>query len=265
MNRVNQTFERLSQASRKALMPFVCAGHPAIDSLPEVLSGCERGGASIIEVGIPFSDPIADGPVIAAAMHEALRSGITPGRVFEQVAAARASVEAALVAMVSVSIVSRMGGPLGFVREAVAAGFDGFIFPDAPLEESGPLIDAARECGATLSLLVAPTTRVERVSQIATASTGFVYVLARAGLTGERGDAPNVGGLVQAVRRATSTPIVCGFGVSTPEQARHVAAHADGVIVGSALVRRLAEAAQQGEEPGAAAERIVRSFVDGVA
>lgn len=265
MNRVNQTFERLSQSGRKALMPFVCAGHPGADSLPQILGGCERGGASIIEVGIPFSDPIADGPVIAAAMHEALQSGITPHRVFEQVAAARASIEAALVAMVSASIVSRLGGPMGFVREAVAAGFDGFIFPDAPLEESGALIDATRECGATLSLLVAPTTRTERVAQIATASTGFVYVLARAGLTGERGDTPNVGGLIQAVRRATSTPIVCGFGVSSPEQARQVAAHADGVIVGSAVVRRLAEAVQNGEDPGTAAERIVRSFVDGMA
>lgn len=243
-------------------MPFVCAGHPVPASLAEILQGCERGGASVIEVGIPFSDPIADGPVIAAAMHESLRAGITPHKVFEQVAEARSLVKAAIVAMVSVSIVSRMGGPAGFVREAVTAGFDGFIFPDAPLEEAGPLIDAARACDARLSLLIAPTTRPERLEAIAAASTGFVYVVARAGLTGERGDAPNVSGLIQAVRRATTTPIVCGFGVSTPEQARHVAAYADGVIVGSAVVRQLAEAVRGGEGPGIAAERIVRSFAD---
>lgn len=265
MNRVQKAFESLAQSGRKALMPFVCAGHPGIDALPQLLQGCERGGATIIEVGIPFSDPIADGPVIAAAMHEALSAGITPGAIFEQVSRSRAAVNAAIVAMVSVSIVARLGGPASFVREATAAGFDGFIFPDAPLEESEPLISAAADAGATLSLLVAPTTRPERIARIAGASTGFVYVLARAGLTGERGEAPNVAGLVQAVRRVTATPIVCGFGVSTPEQVRQVAAHADGVIVGSALVRQLSESRDRGEGPGPAAERIVRELATGLA
>ncbi len=264
MNRIDHVFESLRASGRRALMPFVCAGHPGRDSLPDVLSGCERGGASIIEVGIPFSDPIADGPVIAAAMHNALRQGMTPAIAFEQVREIRGSLACALVAMVSVSIVRRMGGSADFVREAVAAGFDGFIFPDAPLEEAGPLIEACRSEGAALSLLVAPTTRPERLAAIANASKGFVYVLARAGITGERADAADVAGLVQAVRRATSVPVVCGFGVGTAQQVHEVAMHADGVIVGSALVRQLSEATGAGESPGAAAERIVAELAAGL-
>lgn len=264
MNRIDQVFDSLRANGRRALMPFVCAGHPSRDALPEVLAGCERGGASIIEVGVPFSDPIADGPVIAAAMHGALREGMTPSLLFEQVRSVRDSLSSALVAMVSVSIVRRLGGSTGFVREAVAAGFDGFIFPDAPLEEAEPLIEACKSEGARLSLLVAPTTRPERLAAIASASTGFVYVLARAGLTGERSDAPDVAGVVQAVRRATSTPVVCGFGVGTAQQVRQVAEHADGVIVGSALVRRLSEAVSNGESPGSAAERIVAELAAGL-
>lgn len=249
MSRIDQIFAEHVGAGRRTLMPFVCAGFPHPDALLEVLPALDEGGAGVIEVGFPFSDPIADGPVIAAAMHQALLQGITPERVFEQVAAVRGRIRAGLVAMVSVSIVFRTGGVRGFVSRAVGAGFDGFIFPDVPLEESGELLEACREAGASCSLLVAPTSGAERAARIAQASSGFVYVMARAGVTGERGEAPRVGPMVQAVRRATRLPVACGFGVSTAEHVREVTRHADAAIVGSALVRRLGEA---GLEPGAA-------------
>ncbi|QYK49229.1 MAG: tryptophan synthase subunit alpha [Phycisphaeraceae bacterium] len=264
MNRVAEVFRGLRESNQKAIMPFLVAGDPSVDSLPGVLRGCERGGASVIEVGIPFSDPIADGPVIAAAMHRALQRGMTPATVFEQIAGVRAEIRAAIVVMVSVSIVTRLGGSERFVRQAAEAGVDGFIFPDAPLEESEQLLGAARDAGVAVSLLVSPTTRPERLAQIAQACTGFVYVLARAGLTGERSDAPSVGGVVGAVRRATPTPVVCGFGVSTADHVREVSRHADGVIVGSAIVRRLAEIESAGESVEMACERLVREFASGL-
>lgn len=264
MNRVSQAFRGLQESNQKAIMPFLVAGDPAVDSLPGALKGCERGGASVIEVGIPFSDPIADGPVIAAAMHRALQRGVTPAMVFEQIAGVRAEIRAAIVVMVSVSIVTRLGGGVRFVRQAAEAGVDGFIFPDAPLEESEQLLGAARDAGVAVSLLVSPTTRPERLVQIAQACTGFVYVLARAGLTGERSDAPSVGGVVGAVRRATQTPVVCGFGVSTADHVREVSRYADGVIVGSAIVRRLAELGSTGEPVEMACERLVREFASGL-
>lgn len=245
-------------------MPFLCGGHPNRGDLARLIPAIEGAGASVIEVGIPFSDPIADGPTIAAAMHEALQAGATPGTVLEEIAGVRARTGVGLVAMVSVSIVHRMGGPRGFVRQATQAGFDGFIFPDAPLEESGGLLDAAREAGASASLLVAPTTPMSRAAEIARASTGFVYVLARSGITGEQSQAPDVGARVRALREVTDLPIACGFGVSSREHVRSVVAHADAAIVGSALVRRISEAAKAGRDPVVDAKVFVGQLVSGL-
>ncbi len=245
-------------------MPFVCGGHPSPGSTAAVLPALERAGASIVEIGIPFSDPIADGPVIAAAMHDAIEAGVTPTSLFSEIESVRSRVELGLVAMVSVSIVFRLGGPDAFVSRAARAGFDGFIFPDAPLEESSELLAAAADAGCTASLLVAPTTGAKRVEKIVNACTGFVYLLARSGITGERADAPQVGPAVASIRQSTDLPIACGFGIATPE---HVAAvtdpkgGADAAIVGSALVRRMNEAADPIEE----AEQFVRYLASGLA
>lgn len=251
-------------------MPFICGGHPANmppqDAVPItalLLPALERAGASIVEVGIPFSDPIADGPVIAAAMHEALRHGATPLAVFDQVASVRAELSIGLVAMCSISIVHRLGGAAGFCRQAAAAGFDGLIVPDIPLEESGEIREAAAGAGLRLSLLIAPTTPPARAAQIARASTGFVYLLARTGITGERQEAPQVAGLVRTIQDATDLPIACGFGISTPEHVRAVVREggADAAIVGSALVRRMGQAG----DPIAEAERFIRELAGGLA
>jgi tryptophan synthase alpha chain len=250
MNRIDRVFEDLHAGGRKGLMPFVCGGHPRPGVLPALLQALERGGASIVEIGIPFSDPIADGPVIASAMHSALGQGVTPRSVFDEVRSVRDRVSLGLVAMVSVSIVYGMGGPEAFAASASEAGFDGFIFPDAPLEESDGLLQAARSAGLTASLLVAPTTGAERARAIATRCTGFVYLLARSGITGEREAAPDIAAQVRVIREATDLPIACGFGISTAEQVRAVVSEADAAIVGSALVRRLSEA----EDPSGEAE-----------
>ncbi|MEO0484250.1 MAG: tryptophan synthase subunit alpha, partial [Planctomycetota bacterium] len=225
--RIERIFVEHRAAGTRALMPFVCAGRPSLESLGDLLVALEEAGASIVEIGIPFSDPIADGPVIASAMHEALVAGVTPEGVFEAVAAARDRVKLGLVAMVSVSLVQRAGGPGAFVERAAEAGFDGFIFPDAPLEESDELVAAADAHGLTCSLLVSPSTPPERARAIAERCSGFVYLLARSGITGERSEAPEVEAPVQAIREVAQTPIAVGFGISTAEHVRSVVAHAD--------------------------------------
>jgi len=247
-------------------MPFVCAEYPRQGITAEILPALERAGASIVEVGIPFSDPIADGPVIAAAMHEALKCRVTPMEVFDQVAQVRGKVGLGLVAMCSVSIVQRMGGPGGFCKQAAAAGFDGVLVPDAPLEEAGPIAAEARAAGLTASLLIAPTTPVERIRAIAAVSTGFLYLLARTGITGEREDAPRVAAMVKQVRGVTDLPIACGFGISKAEHVKAVVGEggADAAIVGSALVRRMGEAAAAGKDPVAAAEAFTRELAAGL-
>lgn len=260
MNGLERISGRLGADRGRAIMPFVCAGYPRPGRLGELLKGLEAAGASVIEIGIPFSDPIADGPVIAAAMHEALACGITPTGVLAEVAAVRDEVSLGLVAMVSMSLVERLGGAAGFIPRAASSGFDGFIIPDAPLEESGGLREAAARAGCSLSLLVAPTTPLERVGAIVEACSGFVYLLARAGLTGERGDLPEIGERVQAIRRLSRLPIACGFGISTPAQVRAVLEQADAAIVGSAIVRKMGEAARTGGDPVAAGCAFVRAL-----
>lgn len=263
MNRIIEIFKRAKESNHPVLLPFVCAGSPTVGSLVELLPALQSGGASIVEIGFPYSDPVADGPVIAAAMHTAIEDGMNPDLIFEQVASIREELNIGLVAMVSTSIVIALGGPDAFCKRASEAGFDGCIFPDLAFDESEPYTKACKDHDLTNSMLISPSTPEERAVAISKASTGFVYMLARSGITGERSDIPDVGDRVRELRKKSPTPIACGFGISNAEQVRAVTQHADGAIVGSALVRRLSDAKPNGKDPAQEAEAFLMELSAG--
>jgi tryptophan synthase alpha chain len=241
-------FTTLHTQSRAALAPFVTAGDPDMETTLAVLESLDRAGASLCELGVPYSDPIADGPVIQSSYTRALAAGFTLERLFELSRQATQRVKMPILAMASYSLIYRRGIDR-FVADAKAAGLTGFVVPDLPIEESDQLDAACRQAGLALVRLVTPTTPPERAEAIARKSTGFLYCVSVAGVTGARTDLP--AGLIERVewlRTKTDVPILVGFGISSPEQARAVAAVADGVIVGSAVVRHLAEAANQPRE-----------------
>ena len=254
MNRIDALFARLKREGRPALMPFLTAGDPDLATTAALISEMIRRGADMVEVGIPYSDPIADGPVIAASYTRALRAGVKLSRIFETFRTLRAedtqgpSGVAPLVAMISYAIIHRQG-PDRFLREAVTAGFDGLIVPDLPVEESDSLCRLATAMDLRLIQLVTPTTPRERALAIARSTTGFIYYVSVAGITGERRSLPpELAENVAWLRSQTDLPICIGFGIGTPEQIRELAPVADGLIVGSALVRRLADASSRRRE-----------------
>lgn len=268
MSRTDDNFAQLRAASQRTVIPFLCGGWPRRGSTAagiRAVAGSKGGaGAQIVEIGIPFSDPVADGPVIAGAMHEALERGATVAGLLEEIAEARPETDAALIAMVSYSIVHRIG-LRRFVGDCRQAGFDGFIFPDLALEESAEAAAVVRDAGASLSMLIAPNTPRERAAALAAGSSGFCYLLARAGVTGQgrpagagegRGEPADLAGRIALLRDATDLPIACGFGISTPAQVAAVTAHADAAIVGSAIVAAMREADAAGEDPAAAAAQL---------
>ncbi len=262
MNRIDRIFKELRASGRKALMPFLTAGDPDLATTGALLGAIDAAGASVCELGIPFSDPIADGPVIQASMHYALQKQLRTGQILEMVAQQRAQLNVGLVAMVSYSIVHRLGTS-SFMKDAATAGFDGMIVPDLPVEASDALCDAAGAAGLTCSFLIAPTTPLERAQQLAKASSGFVYMLARGGLTGERAELPQqLPQRVQQMRDVTDLPITVGFGISTPQQVRTVVSVADAAIVGSAIMRRVADNRDQDSQQVVAT---VRAFVEELA
>lgn len=241
-------------------MPFLTGGFPDLDVTRRTLLGMGEAGASIVEIGFPYSDPIADGPVIASSMHEALQSGLRINDLFETVASVRDEVSIGLVAMVSESIIERFEMKT-FVAEAAAAGFDGLIVPDMDLARTASLAALTDEHDLSLTFLIAPTTSPERCRRIAEACRGFIYLLAQSGLTGERDQAPEIQRQVELVRSCSDLPIAAGFGISTPEHVRQVITQADAAIVGSALVRRMSGA----KDPAQAALDFTRELASGLA
>jgi tryptophan synthase alpha chain len=245
-------------AGRKAVAPFVTAGDPDPATSVAVLEALDRAGASLCELGVPYSDPIADGPVIQASYTRALGSGITLEKVFGVAREATARVTMPILAMASYSLVFRRGIDR-FVADAVAAGLAGFVVPDLPVEESDDLDGACRAAGLALVRLVTPTTPPARAAAIAAKSTGFLYCVSVAGVTGARTELPP--GLIDRVkwlRTQTDVPILVGFGISAADQVKAVCEVADGAIVGSALVRLVAEQAPAGP---AALASAVEKFV----
>ncbi len=256
---VQQALVACRASGGRAIAPFVTVGDPDLDTTLAVLEAVDRAGATLCELGVPYSDPIADGPVIQASYTRALAAGMSLDKLFDLVSRSRATVRMPLLAMASYSLIFRVGID-AFVARAVTSGLSGFVVPDLPLEESDELDAACRDAGLALVRLVTPTTPPERAEQIARRSTGFLYCVSVAGVTGERTALP--AGLIDRVawlRERTEVPILVGFGIASPEQAREVAQVADGVIVGSAVVRQLEQAAAgQGV---AAVERFVGELV----
>lgn len=226
-------------APRIGLVPFIPAGYPDLETTLTALPAMEQAGACAIEIGLPFSDPIADGPVIQEAYVAALAKKIRVADVFATVAAARLRVNVPLVAMVSYSVVYRLGLNR-FVKEAKSAGFDGLILPDLPPPEAQGVSDAVRAGGLDTILLVAPTTTTARRREIARLSSGFVYYLSVSGITGERDQLPpDLEKNVRELKELTDRPICVGFGISKARHVRQLAGIADGAIVGSGVVRRM--------------------------
>jgi tryptophan synthase alpha chain len=244
MKRLESTFVDLRKESRAALMPYLPLGFPWLGVSRELIRTAAQAGADIIELGMPFSDPLADGPVIQQATQVALQNGMTVARCLEMIRTAReAGITLPLVLMGYYNPILRFG--VGrFVREATEAGADGLIVPDLPPEESGELDQACEVNSLDLIFLAAPTSTDERLRKIASISRGFVYLVSLTGVTGARDSLPfGLEDLAARVRAVTSKPVCVGFGISSADAARRVAKIADGVIVGSALVSRIGDPA----------------------
>ena len=242
-NRVVKAFAELRSDGRKTVVPFITAGHPDLETTRALLDDFEARRLKVCELGIPFSDPIADGPTIQASYTEALEDGVTSSKILAVVEAYRADGgQLALVAMVSYSIVYRHDVEQ-YLTELAEAGFDGLIVPDLPLEEAPALEKAAADRGLANVMLIAPTTPSKRRLEIAKHSRGFIYFISVAGITGERDKLPpETTQAVAELRRHTDTPVCVGFGIAKPQQVAEVCKAADGAIVGSAIVHRLSDA-----------------------
>lgn len=252
MSQLTEMFGKLRESGRKALMPYFMGGYPDRAAFERLLLMAQDVGADAIEVGIPFSDPLADGPTIQEAGQKALAGGATPGSVLDTIANLRGELRIPVAVMTYVNPVLRIG-PERFADQAGQAGVCGLIVPDLPPEESASIRDAAAECGIDLIQFVAPTTPDKRIARIAKSATGFIYLVSVTGVTGERPDEQfDLAGQIARVHSHTSLPLCVGFGISTPRQAADVSRIADGVIVGSALIKAMAS--QPGDPVGAAAE-----------
>ncbi len=236
MDRLASTFARTRQAGRAAFVAYLCAGDPDFDTSLAACRAVVEGGADVLELGVPFSDPLADGLTNQLAAQRALESGMTVARVLELVRRLRAVTEVPIVFYTYYNLVFAHGVDAS-VRSAREAGADGMLVLDLPPEESGEFREACARHGLATVCIVAPTTPESRLARICAAATGFIYYVSREGVTGERRElATDIPEAVARIRRHTALPVVVGFGISTPEQVRAVGRAADGVVVGSALV-----------------------------
>ena len=229
---------RTAEAFRngKALIPFITCGDPSLDVTEKIVYAMADAGADLIELGVPFSDPTAEGPVIQAANVRALSGGVTTDRVFDMVERIRKKTDIPMVFMTYANVVFSYGAER-FVKRAAETGMDGIILPDVPFEEKEEFDSVCRKYGLDFISLIAPTSH-ERISMIAKEASGFVYCVSSLGVTGMRSDiTTDIGAMVKLVKAVNDIPCAVGFGISTPEQAKDMAGKSDGAIVGSAIVR----------------------------
>ncbi len=235
MSRIENAFQ-----GKKAFIPFVTGGDPTLDITEQLLYAMEEAGADLIEIGIPFSDPIAEGVVIQEANERALSAGCTTDKLFDMVKRARQRVTVPMVFLTYLNPIYTYGKER-FMKRCRECGVDGIIVPDMPFEEKGELSEICEEYGVDIISLIAPTSK-ERIRMIAGEAKGYIYCVSSLGVTGVRSEIKtDIAGMVKLVRETTKVPCAVGFGISTPEQARKMAEVSDGAIVGSAIVKIVAQ------------------------
>jgi len=247
----------------KAFVAFVTCGDPDLETTAEVIRALVGNGVSLIELGIPFSDPTAEGPVIQAANERALKAGTTTDRIFDMVAEVRRDVTVPMVFMTYANVVFSYGTER-FLDRCVELDIQGIILPDVPFEEKADFDPQCRERGLALVSMVAPTSE-SRISMIASEARGFVYVVSSLGVTGVRSSiTTDIGAMTSLIRKSTDVPCAVGFGISTPEQARTMAEHADGIIIGSAIVRLVGQYGRDAPAHVGDYARSIREVLDGM-
>ncbi len=255
MSKIQQAF-----ADGKAFIAFITCGDPDLETTAAAVKAAVAGGADLIELGIPFSDPTAEGPVIQGANLRALQGGITTDKIFEFVRQLRQEVAVPMVFMTYANVVYSYGAEK-FISTCKEIGMDGLILPDIPYEEKEEFLPLCQQYGVDLVSLIAPTSK-ERIGMIAKEAEGFLYIVSSLGVTGTRSDiTTDLASIVEVVRENTTIPCAIGFGISSPQQAKDMAAVADGVIVGSAIVNLLAE---YGKEAPAQIQAFVKSMKEAI-
>ena len=243
MSKIKNAFD-----NKKAFIAFLTAGDPSLEKTEEFVLEMERAGAALVELGIPFSDPIADGPVIQEANLRALGAGCTTDKIFEMVASLRKKTQITLVFLTYLNTVYKYGYE-AFCRRCKDCGVDGLIIPDLPFEERGELAPIAGEYDVDVITMIAPTSK-DRIQKVARDATGFIYVVSSMGVTGARSEiTTDVGEIVDTIRGVTDTPAAIGFGINTKEQVHKYSAIADGAIIGSAIVKIIGEYGENAGEP----------------
>lgn len=257
--RIQKLFERTRTEKRSAFIAYLTAGDPNPEATPGLVAALERGGVDLIELGVPFSDPVADGPVIQRAAERALKAGTTLAKVLGMARTIRQTSEIPLLLFTYLNPAMRYGLDK-LAADAKAAGIDGCLLTDVSVEEAGPYVNIMRAAGLDTVFLAAPTSTARRLKLVAEYSTGFVYLVSRTGVTGEQAAlSDSLAPLIQTMQGVTKLPLAAGFGISTPEQAGAVAKMADGVVVGSAIVREI----ERNATP-AKLEALARSLAQGM-
>ena len=255
MSRIKEAFR-----DQKAFIAFITCGDPDLETTAAVVREAERNGADLIELGIPFSDPTAEGPVIQGANLRALTGGVTTDKVFDLVRELRTDVKIPMVFMTYANVVFSYGAE-EFISTCAEIGIDGLILPDLPFEEKDEFLDVCHKYGVDLISMIAPTSE-NRIAMIAKEAEGFLYIVSSLGVTGTRSEiTTDLGSIVKVVRENTKTPCAIGFGISTPEQAKKMAGISDGAIVGSAIIKIIAK---YGKDAPAEVGKYVKEMKDAI-
>ena len=241
MTKIEKTFKKLKQQNKKALIPYIMAGDPSLEATKKFVAEMEEAGADIIELGVPFSDPLADGPTIQRAGERAIKQGVTLRKTLSLVEEIRQAAQIPLIIMTYYNPIFKYGIE-AFIKEAVRVGVDGVIIPDLIPDEAGDFMSIAKKHKLDTIFLLAPTSTEDRVRKVAKASTGFIYYVSITGITGAKLSVDDsMINTLSLIKKVTEKPVAVGFGISNPEEAAVVSALAEGIIIGSAIVRQIAE------------------------